>query len=158
MKMEYKTKITAEPGKQEILISRDFEISVKKLFKAYTTPQLVEQWMGNKVLQLDNFAFGAYKFEVHDAKGQLQMTSQGVIHEFKPEQSIIRTFEMLGTPFPVQLEYLSFEAIDEHKSRLLMKVIYKSEADREAILKLPFAYGINMAHSKLEELFKTKSH
>ena len=59
---------------------------------------------------------------------------------------------MENTPFPVQLEFLEFEKLTDDTSRLKMKVIYKSVADRDQILKLPFAYGINMAHNKLQEI------
>jgi len=36
-----------------------------------------------------------------------------------------------------------------------MHVIYESVAQRDELLKLPFSYGINMAHNRLEELLKT---
>ena len=58
---------------------------------------------------------------------------------------------MENTPFPVQLEYLEFEKITEQMSKLTMQIVYKSVADRDAILKLPFAFGVNMAHNKLQE-------
>lgn len=47
--MELKTKIHAEDGKQEIVITREFDLPVALLFKAYTEPELVEQWMNTKV-------------------------------------------------------------------------------------------------------------
>ncbi len=58
---------------------------------------------------------------------------------------------MENTPFPVQLEFLDFISIDEETSKLEMKIIYKSAADRDAMLKLPFEKGINMAHNQLQE-------
>ena len=56
--------------------------------------------------------------------------------------------------FPVQLEYLDFEEIGPDKSSLSMKIIFKSVADRDNLLKLPFAYGINMAHNTLQKLMQ----
>ena len=50
--MERKTKIHAENGKQEIVITREFELPVDLLFQAYVDPEIVEQWMGTKVLKL----------------------------------------------------------------------------------------------------------
>ena len=64
--MEQKTKINAEDGKQEILITRTFDLSVNLLFKAYTEPELIEQWMGNKVLKMENRVHGSYQFETTD--------------------------------------------------------------------------------------------
>jgi uncharacterized protein YndB with AHSA1/START domain len=151
--MEQKTKIHAEDGRQELLITREFELPVALLFKAYIDPELVSQWMATKVIKLESKKHGSYQFETTDPKGYKHRFN-GVIHEFIPNSKITRTFEMENTSFPVQLEYLEFEALNEESSKLLMHVVYKSVADRDAILKLPFAFGINMAHNKIEEILK----
>ena len=149
--MELKTKITAEDHKQEILIIRTFDLPVDLLFKAYTEAELVEQWMGNKVLVLENKSHGSYLFETKDAQGNVLFRANGSIHNVIKNKNITRTFEMENTPFPVQLEFLDFISIDEETSKLEMKIIYKSVADRDAMLKLPFEKGINMAHNRLQE-------
>lgn len=155
--MNYKTQINAEADKQELFITREFDIPLELLFKAYTDAELVEQWMGTKVIKLESRKHGSYCFETSDAKGILLLRSSGVIHNLVENKLIIRSFEMENTPYPVQLEFLEFESRTPRSSYLKMQVIYKSIADREAILKLPFAYGINMAHNKLEEiLLKSK--
>lgn len=155
--MELKTKVEANPSEQFVWIYRDFELPLDLLFKAYTDKDCIEEWMGTTVLKLDNFSQGAWKNETKDANGHVVLTTQGVIHEIVPEQRIIRTFQMMNTPFPVQLEFYEFEAIDDSNSRLKMQVIYKSVEDRDNIMKLPFLQGINMAHTKLEKLFKTSN-
>lgn len=152
--MELKTKIQAEDGKQEIWITREFDLPLSLLFRAYTEAEIIEQWMGNKVLLLENRKYGAYRFEVSDNNGNVLLSSGGVIHEYKPEESIIRTFEMENTPFPVHMEYLEFKSLDEDRSMLNMHVVYKSVAHRDQILQLPFAKGINMAHNRLQEIIK----
>jgi uncharacterized protein YndB with AHSA1/START domain len=149
--MKYKTKISAEEGKQELFITREFDLPLELLFKAYVEPELVEQWMGTKVLKLESKKQGAYQFETTDTSGNILLQSNGVIHDLITNQKITRTFEMENTPFPVQLEYLEFEKLTDDTSKLKMQVVYKSVVDRDAILKLPFAFGINMAHNKLEE-------
>ena len=55
-------------------------------------------------------------------------------------------------PIGVQLEFLEFEKVTENTSSLKIHIIYKSVAHREKQLKMPFAYGLNMAHNKLEEI------
>ncbi|WP_423735280.1 SRPBCC family protein [Chitinophaga caseinilytica] len=150
--MERKTKLTAEEGKQELVITREFDLPLELLFKAYEDPEIVEQWMGTKVLKLENHAHGGWQYETSDPKGNVVFRANGVIHDFIPEQRITRTFEMENTPFPVQLEFFEFESLSPSTSRLVMKIVYKSVADRDQMLKLPFAQGINMAHNKLQEV------
>ncbi len=121
------------------------------LFKAYVEPEIVEQWMGTKVLKLENKNHGSWQFETTDPKGN-KHGFHGVIHEFSPNRRITRTFEMANTPFPVQLEFLEFEALTDDTSRLNMHIVYRSVADRDQVLQLPFAQGINMAHNRLESI------
>src|SRR3954467_13085769 len=101
--MEQKTKINAEDGKQELVITREFDLPLELLFKAYEEPDLVEQWMGTKVLRLESKKHGSYQFETTDGKGNKVFGASGVIHEFSQNQKITRTFEMDNTPFGVQL-------------------------------------------------------
>src|SRR5437868_12446383 len=123
--MERKTKVDAEDGKQELVITREFDLPVDLVFKAYAEPELVEQWMGTKVLKLDNKKHGSYQFETTDPKGN-KYGFNGTIHEFVPNQRNIRTFEFEKMPFDVQLEFLEFEKTTEKTSKLKMHVIYKS--------------------------------
>lgn len=100
--MERKTKVDAEDGKQELMIMREFDLPLELLFKAYVEPDIVAQWMGTKVLKLDNKKHGSYQFETTDPKGN-KYGFHGTIHEFSPNQRIIRTFEMENAPFGAQL-------------------------------------------------------
>lgn len=150
--MEQKTKLIAEDGRQEILITRTFDLPVNLLFKAYTEPELVEKWMGNKVLKMKNQAHGSYQFETTDGQGNVLFRANGSIHKVVENENITRTFEMENSGFPVQLEFLDFEPITEDTSKLTMKIVFKSVADRDNMLKLPFAQGINMAHNQLEKV------
>ncbi|SFN94231.1 Uncharacterized conserved protein YndB, AHSA1/START domain [Chryseobacterium oleae] len=152
--MELKTKIHAEDGKQEIFITREFDLPVELLFKAYTEAELFEQWMGTKVTKFENKTHGSYRFETLNPQGDVVFSANGTIHEFVPEQKITRTFQMENTPFPIQLDFLEFEKLTDHTSKLTIQTIYKSVDFRDQMLKLPFAQGLNMAHNRLEEVFR----
>lgn len=150
--MERKTKIHAEDGKQELMITREFDLPLELLFKAYAEPEIVAQWMGTQVLKLDSRKHGCYQFETRDASGNVVFRANGVIHDFVPEKKIIRTFEMENTPFDPQIEFLEFEQLSAGTSKLSMQVVYKSVALRDQMLQLPFAQGINMAHNRLQDV------
>ena len=150
--MELKTKIHAEDGKHDLLITREFDLPLELLFKAYVEPDIIEQWMGTKVLKLENKRHGSWQIETSDPKGNVVFQANGVIHEFVPNQKIIRTFEMQNAIFDVQLEFLEFEQLTADTSKLNMQVVYRSVALRDQNLKLPFSQGINMAHNRLQEI------
>ena len=149
--MEQKTKVNAEDGKQELTITREFELPLELVFKAYTEPEIVEQWMGTKVLKLENKKHGSYQFETTDPKGN-KYSFNGTIHEFSPNRKITRTFEFESTPFGIQLEVLVFEKLTDDTSKLSIHVIYESVEQRDQVLKMPFTQGINMAHNRLQDI------
>lgn len=149
--MELKTRIDAEHNKQDLLITREFDLPVELLFKAYTELSVVEQWMGTKVLKLENKKHGSYQFETTDPKGN-KHGFNGTIHEYYPHRKITRTFEMENSPFPVQLEFMEFEKLTDETSKLTIHIVYKSVDYRDQMLQLPFAQGINMAHNRLQEI------
>lgn len=150
--MERKTKVNAEQDQQEIVITREFDLPLELLFKAYAEAEIVEQWMGTKVLKLENKKYGGWQFETKDPNGNVVFSANGVIHDFVPNERIVRTFEMENANFAPQLEFLEFEKLTDQTSKLTMQIIYKSVEHRDQQLKLPFAMGINMAHNRLEEI------
>ena len=150
--MEQKTKITAEDGKQEMVITREFDLPVELLFKAHVEPGIVEQWMGSKVLKMESKKHGSYQLQKTDDKGTVLFGANGVIHELVPNRKITRTFEMENTPFGVQLEFYEFERLTDDTSKLTMHVIYESVAQRDQVLQLPFAQGLNWAHNQLQDI------
>lgn len=149
--MEQKTKVNALDGKQEIVITRVFDLPLELLFKAYEESELFEQWMGTKVLKMENKKHGSFAFETSN-NGNVVFSANGTIHEFIRNQKITRTFEMENTMFPVQLEYLEFEKISDDTSKLTMHIVFRSEEFRNQLMRMPFAQGLNMAHDKLQEI------
>lgn len=153
--MEYKTRVAAGNGSQDIIIEREFDLPVDWLFKAYEDPEIFEEWMDTKVMLMENKKYGCYAFQT-SRNGVVVFSAYGTIHEFTPNRKIIRTFEMENTPFPVQLEFLYFEKLTEEKSLLRIQIIFQSAEFRTQLLKMPFAYGLNQAHDRLQQLINKK--
>ncbi|CAG5074717.1 hypothetical protein DYBT9623_05405 [Dyadobacter sp. CECT 9623] len=157
--MERKTKVHAEDGRQEIIITREFDLPLELLFKAYEEPEIFAQWMGTKVLKLESRKHGVYQFETSDTQGNVVFRANGVFPEFVRNEKITRTFEMentsgSGMQFAVQLEFLEFEKLTDQTSKLTMQIVYKSIELRDQMLQMPFAQGLNMAHNRLQEVVK----
>ncbi|HXU27681.1 MAG TPA: SRPBCC domain-containing protein [Bacteroidia bacterium] len=149
--MELKTKIDAQEGKQDLVIIREFDLPLELLFKAYTLSEIIEQWMGTKVLKLENKKHGGYQFETTDPKGN-KYRFNGAIHDFVPDQKITRTFEFENMPFGVQLEFLVFEKLSDDTSKLTIRSMYETAVQRDQQLKYGMTQGINMAHNRLQEI------
>ena len=63
-----------------------------------------------------------------------------------------RTANMVFAIVGVQLEVYEFEKLTDDTSKLNMHVIYESVAQRDQVLQLPFAQGINMAHKRIQDI------
>ena len=155
--MERKTKIHAEAGKQDLLITREFDLPVELLYRAHVDPDIFVQWMSHEygivtVLKFENRKHGGWEFQTADAQGNVVFRANGVFHEFVPNRKITRTFEMENSPFDVQLEFLEFEHLTDDTSKLTMQTVYRTLALRDQMLKLPFAAGLNMAHNRLQDV------
>ena len=87
-----------------------------------------------------------------DEQGNVVFRANGVIHDFVQDKLIVRTFEMENTPFPAQLEFLEFTKLTDDTSKLTMQIVYRTIDLRNQMLKMPFAYGVNMAHDTLQRV------
>lgn len=159
--MELKTKVHAEDGTQDLTITREFDLPVELLFKAHVDPEIIVQWkvMPNataNILEYGGKKHTGYRMQQIDAQGKVLSTVHGVIHEFIPNQKIIRTFEVENAPIGVQLEIYDFESLTDNTSKLTMHVIYESGAIRDQVMKIPGAsgYTMGMAHDKMEEIMR----
>jgi uncharacterized protein YndB with AHSA1/START domain len=150
--MELKTKLHAEDNKQELLVTREFDLPVELLFRAYTDPEILEQWMGSKVVKLENRKHGGWEMEKKDNQGNVLFQANGVIHEFIPNEKITRTFEMANVPYGVQLEFFEFEKLTEDTSKLKMHILYRSVEDRNQMMQIGMPQGMNAAHNYLERV------
>ena len=155
--MERKTKVHAENGQHDITITREFELPVELLFRAHVDPEIFEEWMTHeygktKVLKMETQKHGGFNFQTTDAKGNVVFSANGTIHDLVPDKKITRTFEMENTPFDVTLEFLEFESLGEDASKLTMHIIYRTVDLRDQHLKMPFEWGMNMAHNRLQEI------
>ncbi len=160
MTQHNKTTITAEPGKQEILITREFDAPRELVFKAFTDPQLIPQWWGPRNLstevdKLDLRPGGQWRFINRDAQGN-EYAFHGVYHEVLAPQRIIDTFEFEGLPETghVTLETMKLEALPGGRARLITQSVFQSVADRDGMLQSGMEAGVNETYDRLAELLK----
>mgnify|MGYP001205414399 CR=1 FL=1 len=155
-----KTTIIAEPGKQEMLIMREFDAPRELVFKAFTDPELYVQWLGPRrlTIMLDTFEpsnGGRWRYIQKDQSGN-EFGFHGVYHEVLAPERIIDTFEFEGLPEKghVALETLTLEELPGGRTRLTAQSVFQSIADRDAALQSGMEEGINDSYERLTELLE----
>lgn len=155
-----KTKITAEPGKQEIIIEREFDAPRELVFKAFTDPKLYVQWLGPRELTTTLETFepgngGSWRYIQKDADGN-EYAFHGVNHEVLSPERIIGTFEFEGLTEKghVILETARFEELSGSRTKLTSQSVFQSVVDRDGMLQSGMEEGVNDSYNRLDELLE----
>lgn len=155
-----KTEVVAEPGRQDIIITRIFDAPRDLVFKASFDPQLIPKWWGPRWLtttvdKMDARSGGVWRFVQRDQEGN-EYAFNGVFHEIAPPERAIQTFEFEGLPEKghVALEFAMFEELPDGKTKLTTISVFQSVFDRDGMIQSGMESGINESHERLDELLK----
>ncbi len=152
-----KTIITAEPGKQEIVITRTFDAPRDLVFKAYTDPKLIEEWWGPRRLtvEIDKMEVkpgGPWRFINKDADGNI-FAFHGVYHDLKVPEWIVFTFEWEGMPGHVLMETIKLEEVDG-QTKLTDISVFQTVEDRDGMLANGMEGGAEESTERMAELLE----
>jgi uncharacterized protein YndB with AHSA1/START domain len=157
------TRITAEPGKQEIFITREFDAPRELVFKAFTDPKLYTQWLGPRRLAMTLETFeprngGMWRYIHKDQDGD-EYAFHGVYHEVTAPDRIVDTFEFEGLPEKghVILETLKLEALPGDRTKLTIQSVFQSVVDRDGMLQSGMERGVNESYDRLDEVLANVS-
>lgn len=158
--MANKTIVSAEPGKQELFITREFDAPRDLVFRAHVDPDLYIQWVGPRDLTMTIEKFdmvdgGSYKY-THERDGH-RYAFFGVSHEVKAPERIVGTFEFDGLPERghVIMGKTLFEELPAGRSRVVHQSVFFSVEDRDGMIQSGMERGVTEGYQKLDELLKT---
>ena len=109
-----KTQITAERGMPQIIITREFDAPRELVFRAFTEPELLVQWLGPRDLtmtidQYDVRDGGRWRYVHKDAQGT-EYGFHGLFHGTPSPDGAVQTFEFEGMPGHVSLDTADIRA------------------------------------------------
>lgn len=155
-----KTTITAEPGKQELFIVREFDAPRELVFRAFVDPELYIQWLGPRGYEMKLEIFepkpgGRWQY-IHQDKEGNEYRFHGVNHDVTVPERLISTFEFggLSEAGHVSLETAKFIALPDNRTKLVMQSIFQSVADRDGMIESGMEYGVVDSHERLDELLE----
>ncbi|MCK9342331.1 MAG: SRPBCC domain-containing protein [Massilibacteroides sp.] len=155
-----KTHLTAEPGKQELVITQIFDAPRDLVFKAYTDPELVPRWWGPRsytttVKEMDARPGGTWRYVQRDAGGE-EYGFYGVYHDVTPPERLIYTFEFEPMPGHVALETVTLEDLNG-RTKVTDRVVYQTVEDRDGTLQSGMEEGMNETMDRFADLLKDLS-
>jgi uncharacterized protein YndB with AHSA1/START domain len=149
------TKITAEPGLPYIDMTREFDAPRDLVYRAFTDPDLLAQWLGPRRLTMivDKFDVrdgGAWRY-IHRDQDGTEYGFHGVFHGTPTADAMVQTFEFEGAPGHVSLDAVTLEDRDG-RTVLRGHSVYQSVDDRNAMVESGMETGINEGFDRLDEL------
>jgi uncharacterized protein YndB with AHSA1/START domain len=149
------TKIQAPEGVPFIDVSREFDAPRDLVFRAFTEPELLVQWLGPAKYDMvvdtyDVRAGGSWRFINRDADGH-EWGFHGVFHGEPSPDGFVQTFEFEGAPGQVSLEKLILTETDGRTTAHTHSV-YQSVEARNAMVESGMAEGMNEGYDRLDAL------
>lgn len=149
------TRVIAEPGVPQVILTRAFDAPRELLFRAHVEPELLVQWLGPRALtltvdHLDARDGGTWRYSHRDAEGN-EYAFHGVYHGTPSPDGIVQTFEYEGMPGRVSLQTTSFTEQDG-KTLLRTNAVFQSVADRDAMIASGMESGFDEGMERLGEL------
>ncbi|MFL5682096.1 MAG: SRPBCC family protein [Chloroflexota bacterium] len=150
-----KTQIDAPAGVPFIDITREFDAPRDLVFRAYSDPELIVQWLGPRKYTMDLESWeprdgGTWRYTHSDDQGN-SYGFHGVFHGDQTPDGMVQTFEFEGWPGHVSLESIAFE---ERGGKTLIRnhSVYQSVADRDGMIESGMEDGMNEGFDRLDEL------
>jgi uncharacterized protein YndB with AHSA1/START domain len=147
--------VTAEPGVLQILTSRTFDAPRELVFRAFTEPDLLVQWLGPRkftmtIERYDLRAGGSWRYVHADDAGNA-FGFHGVFHGEPSPDGFVQTFEFEGAPGNVSMDTLTLEEVD---GRTIVRTnsVFQSVEARDAMFQAGMSEGMSEGYDRLDEV------
>ena len=147
--------VTAEPGVPQILTARTFDAPRDLVFRAFTEPDLLVQWLGPRkyTMTVDKYDLrdgGSWRYVHADDTGNA-FGFHGVFHGEPSPDGFVQTFEFEGAPGNVSLDTLTLEEVDGRTVARTNSVFQSVEA-RDAMFQAGMSEGMSEGYDRLDEV------
>ncbi len=140
----------------EILISRVFDATPVRVFRAHVDPKALAGWWGpdeytNTVDRWEPRAGGAWRI-VQKAPDGTEHPFRGVFQEVVPSKRLTWTFEYEPLAGHIATQTVTFEPERGGKTKLSVRVRFASQEDRDGMLVGGMEWGTRQGYERLDGL------
>ena len=157
MPSKNKVTVTAEPGRQELFITREFDAPRELVYQAHIDPKLYIQWLGPHGYEMILEEFepvngGKYRY-IHKDKDGNEYGFHGTFHEMSID-NMIQTFEFEGYPGHVSLDCMTLEELPGNRTRATIHSVFQSVSDRDGMIQNGMETGVREGYERLDDILK----
>ena len=148
-------RVTTPEGLPFIDIERTLDAPRALVFRAYTEPELLKQWLGPSKYEMIVERWevrdgGRYRY-IHRAADGTEFAFHGVFHGEPTPEGMTQTFEFELWPGHVALDSVRFEEV-EGRTIVRMHSTYQSVEARDGMAEGGMATGVAEGFRRLDEL------
>jgi uncharacterized protein YndB with AHSA1/START domain len=153
------TAVVTLPTDEQILITREFDAPKHLVYKAWTTPELVERWWSGKrgkvtSAEIDLRVGGRWRY-VMEAQGEFEVAFHGEYREIVPNERIVTTEVYEGAPDAsdegAPLNVITFSE-EDGRTTLTLLVEAGSKEVRDMIIESGMEGGMQESLDLLEQV------
>lgn len=158
-----KTNVVKDLKEKSILVSREFNAPIEKVWRAYTESEILDLWWGPSPWRAEtktmNFEVGGYWHyamvgpENEKHYGRMNYTAIEPHEFFELEDSFCDENGVVNTDLPVSKGKTVFTETP-NGTLVEFKINYKTEAEVLQLIEMGFEQGITMCTEQLAELIK----
>ncbi len=146
------TKITAPTGVPFVDIEREFSFPRRLVFRAYSEPELIKQWLGPRRFEMviDRWDEHGYRYVHRDDQGNA-FGFRGAFHGPMTIDGGTQTFEFEGMPGHISLDTV---ALEDRGDRTVVRThsTFQSVEDRDGMVQSGMASGVTEGFERLDEV------
>jgi uncharacterized protein YndB with AHSA1/START domain len=147
-------KVDAEPGLPFIDTERVFDAPRELVFRCWTEPALLKQWLGPKAyeMRIDEYDVrdgGRYRY-THVAEGGAEYGFHGVFHGEPTMDSFVQTFEFEGAPGNVSIDRLQLVDLGDGRTLARTHSTFETLEARDAMVTSGMADGMREGYERLD--------
>jgi len=146
------------PTDEEIRIERDFDAPRHLVWRAWTTPELVQRWWAGQrgtvtSAEIDLRVGGTWRY-VMEVPGGPEVAFHGTFQEIVPEERIVTTEAYEGVPDPDGSAALNVVTFTEQDGRTHLDLLVRcpSREVRDAIIESGMEAGMQESYDLLEQV------
>lgn len=146
-------------GERGIRMTRSFRASREMVFKAWTTPQLLQKWLLGPegwtmpVCEVDLRVGGGYRYVWRNEANGSEMGMRGEYREIVPAERLVCTemFEMFDEAWYPGAAVSTLSLKEDNGITVATTVVeYDSAATRDGVLRSPMETGVRASYNRME--------
>jgi uncharacterized protein YndB with AHSA1/START domain len=146
------------PGDRQILIEREFDAPRELVYKAWTTPELVERWWGGlrgrvTSAEIDLRVGGLWRYAMV-ANGGFEVAFHGEFSEIAENERIVSTEVFEALPDKPTRTTVTFSEADG-VTKLTLLVEHTSKENRDVQMASGMEGGLQESFDKLEDVARS---